>query len=191
MELSGTDIFDHERCFFVPEEEPLPVDSGLYPEDDVYTDFDLVHEMPDDGLGWDVPVDPLLGHLGSSGSAATNFMTEVTALNEEFFQPVRPQDEWARDLYKQYGLGLTPTMQEIEPVALWLLDGSYDDAHRAFEMVLGRIVGMNEMEAQYADLIAVLDGPASPAEKFSCLWMEKISLQEDAVKAGDNTADRP
>jgi hypothetical protein len=173
MELGGTDTFDHEHSFFAFEEEPFPVDSELDPGEDVYRDFELVHEMPgDDLLGWDMR--EAAGQYESPANEA------VPALPLDP-QPVLPQDEWARDLYQQYGLGLTPTLQEIEPVALSLLDGSYDDAHRAFEMVLGRIVGMHEMEVQHADLMAVLDGPASPAEKFSCLWMEKASLGDDTV----------
>jgi len=94
---------------------------------------------------------------------------------DAFDLPVIAQDEWVAGLYERHGLGETPSITEIEPVAKELLE-DVRTSHSALEMVLGRRVSTEEMfEGEHLrPLLGIFMSPASTDEKFRVLLMAKI-----------------
>lgn len=94
-----------------------------------------------------------------------------------FQRPQVPQDEWTARQYEKYGLGTTPSLEEIEPKATELLSNPLT-ALAGAELVLGRRVDGNpEKEPEVLPVVAT---PGfSGAERFGLLLMQKEI--EDAI----------
>ncbi|MEK7543825.1 MAG: hypothetical protein AAB557_03090 [Patescibacteria group bacterium] len=99
-------------------------------------------------------------------------MTQVTPeAKVGFQQPQIPQDDWVALMYQEYGLGLTPSLEKIEPKATEFL-ADIRTALKGAELVLGRRVdGSIEKEP---DVLPILTTPGlSGTQRFGLLLMQK------------------
>lgn len=88
------------------------------------------------------------------------------------FQKPRPaSDGWTAKLYEKHGLGETPSLEKIEPVATRLLSNPLT-AIEAGELVLGR-----RIYAKEEDVTQLLFCPTTPEERFGLLLLQK-SIEE-------------
>lgn len=93
-------------------------------------------------------------------------ITQETAFN----QPRTPRENWVAQLYQQYGLGVNPSLENIEPIATPLLD-SIRTALAGAEMVLGRRVDSNpDKEPDVAPVLNTLG--LSGADRFGLLLLQ-------------------
>jgi hypothetical protein len=91
-------------------------------------------------------------------------------LSAGYNRPQTPQDDYTAELYRDHGLGETPSLEVIEPVAkalladpLRLLDG--------MSMVLGRQVNAAEFANDFElDRVMLF---SKPADKFGMLLIKK------------------
>ncbi len=97
-----------------------------------------------------------------------------------FERPRQPMDEWTGRLYEKHGLGETPSLEKIEPVATELLSNPLTAIEGA-ELVLGRRVdGSPEKEP---DVLPVIATPGfSGEERFGLLLMQKEIEESKAAK---------
>lgn len=80
-------------------------------------------------------------------------------------QPV--SDDYTRALYRKHGLGESPTMAEIEPVATKLLEDPVTALEGA-ALVMGR-----EVMASETKIMEILATPARATVKFGLLLLAK------------------
>lgn len=98
-----------------------------------------------------------------------------------FNRPQVPQDEWIARQYEKYGLGATPSLEEIEAKATKLLSSPLT-ALAGAGLVLGRRVdGSPKKEPEVLPLVAT---PGfSGGERFGLLLMQKSVEEAKARKA--------
>ncbi len=98
-----------------------------------------------------------------------------------FNRPQVPQDEWTARQYEKYGLGATPSLEEIEAKATELLSSPLT-ALAGAELVLGRRVDGNpKKEPEVLPLVAAPE--FSGEERFGLLLMQKGVEEAKARRA--------
>lgn len=93
-----------------------------------------------------------------------------------FEKPQTAQDSYTSELWQKHGLGNTPSLRAIEPIATQLLSsplGLIDGA----AMVLGRHVG-----AQETDLLEPLLFVSDGSMRFAALLLQKTAETLDKLK---------
>ncbi len=96
-------------------------------------------------------------------------MTENEA-NSGFEKPRPPRDEISARLYEKHGLGESPSLKTIEPVATELLE-KLPTAFEGAELVLGRRID-SSLEKE-PDVIPMITSPNISAEdKFGLLLLQ-------------------
>jgi hypothetical protein len=97
-----------------------------------------------------------------------------------FERPRPPLDEWTGRLYEKHGLGESPSLEKIEPVATELLSNPLTSIEGA-ELVLGRRVdGSPDKEPEVLPLI--MTPGFSGEDKFGLLLMQKQVEESKAAK---------
>jgi len=98
-----------------------------------------------------------------------------------FLRPQVPQDEWTARQYEKYGLGATPSLEEIEATATELLSSPLTSIAGA-ELVLGRWVNGNlEKEPEVLPIIA--GRGLSGVDRFGLLLMQRGVEEAKAQQA--------
>ena len=89
-----------------------------------------------------------------------------------------PKDEWTAELYAKHGLGETPSLEEIEPIALVLLSKG-DTALEGAELVLGREV-TGDMEKE-PEVVSIISSPLDPGNRLALLLLKRTN-EDDSLK---------
>ena len=90
-----------------------------------------------------------------------------------FTTPQIPKDEETRNLYERHNLPPTPTLGEIEPIAMTLLERD-DSIIEAAQLILGRRVDAQElMLGNTGSLVPFLLLAPSPDRRFGILLLQK------------------
>lgn len=88
-----------------------------------------------------------------------------------FDLPQKPKDEWVKGLYEKRGLGVKPSLAQIEPIATMLLEDP-STAIEGAELILGRRVsGDITSEPDVLPLIATPN--LSGSDRFGLLLFQK------------------
>ena len=98
-------------------------------------------------------------------------MTETKQDLPGFQKPRQANDGWTAKLYEKHKLGVTPSLEQIEPVATRLLSSPLT-LIEAGELVLGRRIDANEK-----DVTQLLFSPTTAEERFGLLLIQK-SIEE-------------
>ena len=94
----------------------------------------------------------------------------------DFKQPQWPQDEVVAELYRRYRLGPSPSLEDIKPVAMVLLENPLSVMQGA-SLILGR--GVSTEENLVREVLFLGEGQ----DRFSALLLEKAI--ETRVREGN------
>jgi hypothetical protein len=81
-----------------------------------------------------------------------------------FNRPQTPKDDYAATLYQKFGLGQTPSLEDMEPIATRLLDDP-TTIIEGMSLVLGRRVDAREFTEDPELGVAMLMGSADQTEE--------------------------